>query len=60
MEIREQAPEVEQASATVEVDQDIDVAIGPILAGGNRTEYADVAATVPLCREQDLGPLIAP
>jgi len=59
MEIREQAPEIEQSSATVEVHQDIDIAIGRVLAGGNRAEYADVAAAVHLGQAQHLGLLIA-
>ena len=45
---------IEQAPAGIEIDQEVQIAVGLSLASGYRTEYAHVACAVLLRDTQDL------
>jgi hypothetical protein len=44
--IREQSAKVEQPAAAIQVHEEVDVTVRPVLACGYRAEYADIAAAV--------------
>jgi hypothetical protein len=52
--VHDQAAEVQQAAAGLQVDEEVNVAGGIRLATGHGTEHADVVRTVPLGELQDL------
>ena len=52
--VHDQAAEVQQAAAWLQVDEEIDVASGIRLATGHGTEHADVVRTVPPGELEDL------
>ncbi len=54
LQVKDQRRVIEQASARLQVDEEIDVALRPCLAAGDRTKHADVAGAVLGGKLQDL------
>ena len=46
LQVKDQRRMIEQASARLQVDEEVDVALRPCLAAGDRTKHADVAGAV--------------
>ena len=58
LQIREQATQVEQSSAFLQVHQEIDIATRLVLAGSDRAEYTNITATMQLGKAQNFGSLL--
>jgi hypothetical protein len=58
LEIREQATQVEQSSAFLQVYEEIDVTTGLVLARSDRAKHAHVTAAVQLGKAQNLSSLL--
>jgi hypothetical protein len=56
-EILLQANEIEQITARLHLDEQVNIAGRPCLSPGHRAEYADIERTVIRCPSQDLIPL---
>lgn len=57
LEVLTEGDEIQQGALWVHVDQQVDIAVRPILAAGNRTKETQVARTVCCCEPDDLVPL---
>jgi hypothetical protein len=60
LQIRKQTTEVEQVSAFIKVDEEIDVALCAIFAGGHGAKNANVPASVQFRQPQNLGAFLLP